>query len=225
MQGVVTDAQTGRPMLAVTVVNEITQQVSITDEHGVYAIPANTGETIAFSYVGYKTVEKVKPISVIIATQNIRLEPSNTQLQEFIFHVDKRTKYQIDSEERRVIYRKPLSRKPPSPIMSPVSALAELFSKKAKREYAFQKTYQNDELNRFIDTRYTNDLVTKLTGLKGDSLARFMYDYPMPYDYARTATDLELKMWIRDSYRLWIKTYVAPKDTVQTITIPDTKWR
>jgi hypothetical protein len=36
-----------------------------------------------------------------------------------------------------------------------------------------------------------------------------MYAYPMAYDFARTATDLELKMWIRDNYREWLKTQQA----------------
>ena len=79
--------------------------------------------------------------------------------------------------------------------------------------YEFQKTFAEEEVNKFIDTRYTTSLVAKLTGLTGDSVAHFMYDYPMPYDYARNATDLELKMWIRSSYKEWIKR--KPVDTAK----------
>ncbi len=205
LQGVVTDAATGLPLFAVSVVNEKTQLGTTTDENGFYTLPANTGETIVFSYVGYKTQEHVKPISVIIATMNIKLQPATTQLKEFVFHGDKRSQYQIDSAERKVIYHTVLSRKPPSPFTSPVSAIAELFSKKAKMAYEFQKNFAIDEDNRFIDTRYTPALVTKMTGLTGDSVAHFMYAYPMPVMYAREASDLELKMWIRDSYKQWMK--------------------
>lgn len=214
IQGTVTDAATGLPLFAVTVVNEKTQQGTTTDQNGFYVLAANTGETIAYTYIGYKTEERVKPMAVIITTMDIKLQPTNTQLKEFVFHGDRRSKYQIDSAERKVIYHTVLSRRPPSPFNSPVSAIAELFSKKAKMAYEFQKAYVVDEENRFIDTRYTPSLVTKLTGLTGDSMAHFMYAYPMPIMYAREASDLELKMWIRDSYREWIK-HAAITDTTR----------
>jgi hypothetical protein len=38
-----------------------------------------------------------------------------------------------------------------------------------------------------------------------------MNAYPMDYDYARAATDLELKMWIRFHYREWKKNPVIPQ--------------
>lgn len=205
MQGIVKDAHTGKPLFAVTVVNEHTQQGTTTDENGLYFIAAATGDKIAFSYIGYKTVERVKPVSVIIATQDIVMEPVNNQLKEFIFHGDRRSQYQIDSAERRAIYRTPLTRRPPSPFNSPVSAIAELFNKKARMAYVFQKSFAVDEANRFIDMKYNAELVGRITGLTGDSIAHFMYANPMPYDYARNASDLEIKMWIRTSYKDWIK--------------------
>jgi hypothetical protein len=54
---------------------------------------------------------------------------------------------------------------------------------------------------KYVDTRYTASLVNKLTGLSGDTLATFMNTYPMEYEYARHATDLELKAWVRDNYK------------------------
>lgn len=212
MQGVVTDATTGRPLYPVTVVNTTTQKATTTDEKGLYTIMANTGDVVAFSYIGYKSVEKPKPTSVLIATANIAMEVADYQLKEFMLRPGNLTKYQIDSAERRATYRRELVRDHPSPFASPVSALAEQFSRKAKRVYQFQKDFQERELNRFIDTRYTPELVTTLTHLTGDSIGYFMYAYPMPYDFARTASDLELKMWIRDSYKSWTKTIA--KDSV-----------
>jgi hypothetical protein len=54
---------------------------------------------------------------------------------------------------------------------------------------------------KFIDTRYTPELVTKLTGYTGDTMILFMNTYPMDYSFARAASDLELKMWIRNNYK------------------------
>ena len=205
LQGIVSDSATGKPLYPVTVVNTRTQAVTYTNEHGVYTIAANTGEVIAFSYVGYNTVTKQKPKAVIVASLNISLSQSAVQLQEYKIHSSSRTQYQIDSAERRTIYHSELSRKHPSPINSPFSAVAEKFNKKAKRTYKFQKEYEDRDLQRFIDTRYTPDLVESITNLTGDTLGYFMNSYPMPYDFARTASDLELKMWIRTNYKAWMK--------------------
>jgi len=205
MQGVVTDAITHKPLFAVTVVNVLTQQAVYTDDKGFYSIVANTGDVISFSYIGYKMLEKAKPPSVIISTQNIAMERMEFQLQEFQLRPGHLTKYQQDSAERAVIYKIPLQRRPPSVLASPVSALAEKFSKKAKRTYQFQKNFAAGEIEKFIDTRYTPELVTQLTGLEGDSIGHFMYAYPMDYEFARLASDLELKMWIRSSYKEWLK--------------------
>ena len=205
VHGVVTDTATGKPLFAVTVVNTATQATAYTDATGRYTIAAKQGNVLTFSYVGYKTVAKFTPSSILIASLNITMEQAEYQLPEYKITRDSRTQYQIDSSERKNIYKTELDRKHPSPFNSPVSAVAEKFSKKAKRTYKFQKSYQEREEQRFIDTRYTPDLVNEVTSLTGDSIGHFMYAYPMPYDLARTASDLELKMWIRSNYKQWMK--------------------
>jgi hypothetical protein len=212
MQGVVTDAATGKPLYPVTVVNEFTQEGTSTDEKGVYSISARPGDVIVFTYIGYKVVQKTRPNTVLIATMDIKLEPTEYQMQEFQFHAGHLTQYQLDSVERATIYKIPLGRTHPSPIMNPASALAEKFSKRAKIVYRFQKTFAAGEIEKFVDSRYSPRLVTQLTGITGDSIGHFMYAYPMPYDFARAASDLEIKMWIRSNYKEWIKN--ISKDSV-----------
>lgn len=202
LQGVVTDAGTHKPLYPVTVVNVFTQQVAYTDANGFYNVPARQGDIIAFSYIGYKTVERRKPLSVIIATLNMSMERKEYELDAIILRPGHLSQYQFDSTERAITYKIYLQREHPS-IMSPASAIAEKFSKKAKRTYQFQKDFAEGEANKFIDSRYTPALVTSLTGLTGDSIGYFMNTYPMPFDYARTASNLEMKMWIRENYKQW----------------------
>jgi len=207
LQGVVTDAESQKPLFPVTVVNTRTQQVSYTGPNGLFTIPANPGDKIAFSYIGYKSVEKLKPMSVIVATLNISMERQEYELPAVYFRPGLLTQYQLDSINRQETYRIQLDRRPPS-VMSPVSAIAEMFSKKAKRTYQFQKDFATGEMDKFIDSRYTAEIVTGVTGLHGDSLGDFMNANRMPLDFARVATNLEMKMWIRDNYKNWIKTYI-----------------
>ncbi len=214
MMGYVRDANTGRPLYPVVVVNESTQEAVTTNDSGLYVISARTGDVMAFSFIGYQTVERRKPTSIIIASININMEPQQISLPEFKFKIDKRTKYQIDSEERRSIYKLPLERTSPSAILNPASAIAEMFSKQAQFRKQFKENFYNGEVEKFVDTRYTPDLVAKMTGFTGDTIGHFMYSYPMTYQFARTATDLELKMWIRTNYREYLKSpqYLNPKE-------------
>lgn len=215
LQGTVTDAGTGKPLSPVTVFNVFTMQSTSTNDSGRYAIPAKAGDIISFSYIGYKTMEKTRPAGTT-PSLNIALEQTDFELKEFTLRPGHLTQYQMDSAERVAIYHFPLSREHPSPFVSPISAIAELFSREARRTYRFQKVFAAGEIEKFVDTRYTPELVTKLTGLTGDSIGHFMYANPMPYDFARVATDLEIKMWIRSSYREWMKTA-----TVDSVIKPD----
>lgn len=74
-------------------------------------------------------------------------------------------------------------------------------SKSYKQNQRFKANFKNGIEQKYIDTRYTQSLVTALTGFAGDTLAYFMNSYPMEYSFARAATDLELKMWIRNNYK------------------------
>lgn len=205
IQGHVADVATGKPLCLASVVNERTRQSTTTNTDGYYSLIARQGDRIRFSNVGYNVVVKITPPSVLIANVEVTMEVEENQLKEFTFKASKMSKYQLDSIERQETYHTTLSHQKPSPFTSPVSAIAEMFSKRAKRVYKFQEDFARGEIEKFVDTKYYPGLVTKLTGLSGDSIGHFMYAHPMPHDYARTATDLEIKMWIRSSYKEWLK--------------------
>lgn len=215
IQGHVTDKVTHKPLFPVTVTNATTKQVAYTDIEGFYSMPANTGDQIVFSCIGYKTISRFKPISVVVATVDASMEHKEYELEEVLLRPGVLTQYQYDSIERVKTYSGLMRRTHPNPFMSPVSALAEKFSKRAKMTYRFQKFFRQAEEERFIDSRYTPELVTGCTGLTGDSVGYFMQAFHLPYDYARVASPLELKMWIRENYRSW-KDSTSRNDTVNT---------
>ena len=203
VQGTIKDGISRKPLFPVTVVNTRTLQVVYSDAHGNYVIAAENGDEITYSCIGYRKEQRIKPKSVLIATVNVDMEPVEYQLQEVRLQPGLLTRYQRDSIERKVTYKSVLERRPPSPVMSPVSAIADKFSKKSQRAYQFQKDFANSELQKFIDTRYTPALVSSVNNISGDTVAWFMYYHPMPYDFARAATNLELKMWVRDNFKKW----------------------
>ena len=66
------------------------------------------------------------------------------------------------------------------------------------------------EKDKYIDTKYTDEVVTKITGLTGDDVAHFKYAYPMAYDFARSASELEIRLWIRYNWEEY-KTKTEPQ--------------
>lgn len=204
LKGQVTEKGSKQPLYPVTVVNLSTQRSTYTTQDGFYSIQAVAGDKIAFSYIGYKAVQYQMPISIGTYTTDVSMESVSYRLQEVILMPDY-TQYQVDSIERVQKYRPFLSRTKSNAVASPFSFVAEKFNKRSKQIFKFQKNFNKWESERYIDTRYTPELVEEMTGMDGDSVGYFMNAYPMPFDYARSATDLELKMWIRYHHREWLK--------------------
>jgi hypothetical protein len=81
--------------------------------------------------------------------------------------------------------------------------LARKVSGRDKREKEFLAMYRTMQAEKLIAIRYNPRVVSSVTGLKGEEAVHFVNRHPMPEDFARSATELELKMWIRDRYKTW----------------------
>ena len=202
VRGTVVNGQTGRPIMAVSVQNTNTGGYAYTGAGGNFEVQARVGDRLSFFYTGYRTQFRV--VSTTTADYYIELFPLSFELDEFVYR-PLYTPYQLDSMERKSTYQRALAREKSGSVMSPVTLLAEKLSKRSKQIFRFQKSFEYWEGVKFVESRYAPELVQQLTGLVGDSLAHFINANPMPYDYARVASELELKMWIRERYRAWQK--------------------
>jgi hypothetical protein len=84
------------------------------------------------------------------------------------------------------------------------SAVAAKLSGRQKKLKRFVREFNDYETAKYTALRYNSELVTRVTGLPGDSAALFLQAVPLPQGMARTASDLELMMWIRTACRQWI---------------------
>lgn len=205
----IVDGDTQKPLAGVVVSNMNSRQIAITDSSGHFSLVAQFNNDILLSLQGYKTQTfKVPAMQWGVAVKRIEMMRLSYQLDEFIYR-PKYTRYQMDSMERKAVFKRVLSREKSS-IGSPVSWFAERLNPNSKRIFKFQKNYQIWERQKFIESRYLPEIVEKLTGLHGDTLAAFMNTYPLPYDYARVASELEIKIFVRDSYKQWLQHPVYP---------------
>ena len=210
LKGSVTDAATGKPLNMVTIVNVTTEQSTSTDELGIYSIPAKSGDVISFSYIGYNTIQRIATPGIEL---NIMLTTLSVQLKEFIIHPDY-TPFQKDSVEIATLYSKELNVQRIKPHVGInnegigasglIGSAVQKMSRSYKKSKKFKEAFLKDEEQKYIDTKYRPELVTAITGFTGDTLALFMNTYPMEYAFARSASELELRMWIRDNYKEYL---------------------
>ena len=201
--GTVVDETTGKPLRGATVTSGKQPGLEVmTDGDGRFSIAGSGGETFQFTAPGYSLISRRVPEYLGSVPWKVTMHVFQANLEEVKVKPFSEG-YQLDSFDRVSTYKRVLSRQRSS-ALSPVSFLMERISKKQRALFKFQEKFERMEDDRFIETRYTRELAGSLTGLTGDTLGNFMVDNPMPFDYARAATDLEIKMWIRAHYRDWI---------------------
>ena len=137
-------------------------------------------------------------------TQIIHLSVKTVNLTNVIIKQGP-TKYQLDSAKRADIYKDAFEYSQTKSVMSPVTSVYQKFSKKHKDMRRFQEQIVDFEQQKFIDTRYSEELTSSMTKLKDDELGQFMKAYPMELDFARAASELEIKMWIKYNFQDYLK--------------------
>ncbi|GAA4309430.1 carboxypeptidase-like regulatory domain-containing protein [Compostibacter hankyongensis] len=212
LSGRVLEKGSDRVLYPATVFNKTAGTLGMTDQGGNYHIVARKGDEVFFSYLGYKT-DSLTIKGTESAPTDIYLEVSSQELPEV--EIGGLTDYQRDSLQRRQLFHEYLD-KPPvklvdnerSPknndagfglVLHPFTRAAE------KKKRRFLEQYAVFEQNAFIDSRYTADLVTRLTGLSGDALHAFMQARRPPYGFARISSDLEFQSWIKQQYEDYIR--------------------
>jgi hypothetical protein len=82
-------------------------------------------------------------------------------------------------------------------IKSPFSAL----SKKNRMTWQFQEDYDRFQKEKYVDFTFNRDIVTRVTGLKGDSLTRYMARFRPSYEQLRGMSDYAFYNYIKTSVR------------------------
>ena len=175
------------------------------DENGNFDIVAVNHDSIVFRHLSYKIVAVIAG-EISGSLNMVPMEPIVRKLKEATIHG--LTKYQKDSianykqfehQLTKVIVPKP---KIGLGCSGCIGWLADKITGNSKKQKQFKKTFASEDQQKFIDSRYTVELVGRLTNLTDtSSIITFINVFPMDYSFARAATDLELKAWIRSSYR------------------------
>ncbi|MDQ6890304.1 MAG: hypothetical protein M3Z56_08525 [Bacteroidota bacterium] len=180
---------------------------TITDSLGAYHINVSETDSLSFFFKEKSTVKfPVKNMNNYTAfdvSLRVRINEKYKLLRGVTVFSNT---YHRDSMENRVTYSKIFDRgkptirsnyEPGGPAGFDLDELIGIFQfKKNKQNLAFQKRLIEDEQDRYVDYRFNSKTITRITGLRGDTLLRYKKLYRPSYFFVTTSSLTEFYEYI-----------------------------
>jgi len=185
---------------------------TVTDSLGAYHINVSETDSLSFFFRGKSTlkfpVKKMNNYTAFDISLRVRVNEKYKLLRGVTVYSNT---YQRDSLENRLTYSKIFDRERPTlrsnyepggPAGLDLDELIGIFQfKKNKQNLAFQKRLVQDEQDRYIDYRFNSKTISRITGLKGDTLLKYKKLYRPDYFFVTTSSLAEFYEYIlRTSY-------------------------
>ncbi|RAJ75613.1 carboxypeptidase-like protein [Chitinophaga dinghuensis] len=212
LSGMVADQDTKVGIPFVSVLNKKAMTGTLSAENGRFYIEAMPGDTIEFSMIGYATRVIVTP--GMSATFDVLMQKRLYELGGV--SVQGKSHYK-DSIAMREEYNKYFNYHKPGAVdvlktlpSNPITALTYLVpSKTRKRKEEFKEQLVYWEKEKFIDYRYSPEVVGRMTKLQSPELDSFMLRYRPTYQFLNDASEYDLLLYIKKSFEEWKKEHVS----------------
>ena len=204
VKGKIYDAQTDSTIAGVNVFNLNTKLSVRSGSDGSYAIAASEGVRIMFSRIGFMPDTATVIYSMLLALHDVTLYKEIITLK----NVTVTSSYQMDSLGRRNYYNDIYAKqpgitgfnRPPDGFGVSISPLS-YFSYRAKQKRQLKKRLLKQEEEIYVDRSFPKEWISKLTGLRGDSLSRFMMLYRPSYKFCRENNREKMLLYINEKLK------------------------
>ncbi len=183
---------------------------TITDSLGIYHINTNEKDSISFYYANKPTqkfpVKSITNYSDFDISLQIHVFEKYRLLKEVRIYGKN---YRQDSAENRQSYSKIFDYQKPGlkstyspggPAGLDINELINIFHfRRNKMNLAFQKRLIEEERDKYVDYKFNNSLLKRVTGLTGDTLEKYKREYKPPFEFIANATELEFYEYILKS--------------------------
>jgi hypothetical protein len=215
LSGMVADQETKTGLPFVSIVNKRTMTGTLSNESGRYYMEAIPGDTLEFSMLSY--APKLIIVPMLSSSQDIYLQKRMFELQGVNIQGKN---YRNDSMALRDEYGRYFNYHKPGAMdvlktlpANPITALSYLVpSKVRKRKEQFHEQLLYWEKEKFIDYRYSPELVGKMTKLQSPELDSFMYKYRPGYQFLNSASEYDLMLYIKQSFETYQKQKAERKE-------------
>ena len=204
LKGKIYEAQTDSAIAGVNVYNLNTKQFSRSAMNGNYAIAAAEDEQIVFSITGFKPDTVIVTYSMLLTQYDVTLYKQIVTLK----NVTVTSSYQLDSMARRNyysnIYEKQAGitgRNTPANGFGISLSPFSYYSDEAHQKRQLKKRLIKQEQESYVDRCFPIDWIAKLTGLRGDSLFRFISLYRPSYSFCRKSSRQEMLLYVNEKFK------------------------
>lgn len=194
MKGKVYDRDNQKPLSGVNIINTFTQMVYVTDSTGEFTLNVAEGHLIEFKKNDYQ-LARVRISGTSLPFYSIGLRKGAYEIPEINI---KGHNFQSDSIDNQETYKWAIDHytlEGSDVIAHPFDAL----SKKNRQLWAFQKRFQYFEKQKFIDYVFNDELIGKITGLKGDHLLDYKKVYRPQYEQIQAWNTYEFYDYIKQT--------------------------
>jgi len=210
VHGYVLDSISYSPIANASVTNTNTNKSTTTNERGIFSLPVGINDVLFVTATGYH---------FDTLRYNILLRDTLVMYMSTLAHVlpgvtvtaAGYSKYQLDSIHRQQDFLSNIGA-PKQPVASNANSGAgmgislDFLSKKEKNKRKAYKTFDEQEKQAYINYRFSPQIVSDYTSLKGDNLTHFMQLYTPDYDWLRQHTENEdIFYYLNDKLKLFYK--------------------
>ncbi|MCB0698962.1 MAG: hypothetical protein H6551_12770 [Chitinophagales bacterium] len=212
MEGQILDVGDREPIRGVAITNVYTSDRQTSDIEGHFRVEVKAGELVEFRKEGYKILRVRVPNGKLPSYFRVMMQEQGTDVVDYVNARGAAPDYKTDSVRYYMLYKETLEFSRLSgleAIQHPFSAM----SKKNRQIWAFQEEYAYHQQQKFIDYAFNKDLVHKITGFEGDSLATYMHLYRPTYTQLRMMNEYTYYNYIKNTSDAYRDRGIKPKST------------
>jgi hypothetical protein len=217
LEGKITSNSDGLPIEGAHIVNTTANKMAISDEKGRFYLIAKMGDTLVVSNVNYNTKQFVVQNSNFI---KIGLNPAKIQLEEVVVSNLPETEADFRNRLVKMGVQKDnsfvISGMPPAKakgkipknydpdytnsvgyaINKPISFIVKKISKSHKNKLKYYQVVANKESSISNNKKYNPEIVSELTGLKGDELTDFIQYLDLDPAFIKRSSEYDIAVRI-----------------------------
>lgn len=219
--GFIYDTRTQAPIPYVNIYDKNSKQGTISDTSGYFILSTKIKDTLIISCLGYKTMalfvpeqttENKEPMLIFLdprayELKNIQIVSLRRQKQfeyDFMNLQNKNIDYE-NAVKNFPIKEKVLSFYERDPsfagfIVSPISALYDIFSKEAKEKRKLDKIKQQEESTKYVISKVRYEIIESITGFKDENINYFLSWCNFRHDFLMNISDYDLIILISQKY-------------------------
>ncbi len=205
VEGIVFDKSTKQRVAKVYVYNLANDDMKYNDKRGEFNIAGTLGDTLIAVAKGYYAdtvvIRNNKAVIFNLQRSSIWLNEVSIVARKSPTEVLNQRKQEFDKAYREGAVGNVLSVSPMGGAGLSIDALYSLLSRRGKNARHLQELIEREYQDNVIDSKFTPEMVTSITNLKGAALQDFMQQYRPTYFFVSQANDYNMGQYIRDSYR------------------------